>query len=64
MDTKRLAAALEIIGRHKPDGDDVAAEHDELCVCGNLPFTTTERRELRGLGFRYDKETESWSCFT
>lgn len=58
-----LREGLEIIARHEPDGD-VYASHDQLTVCGKLPFTKEERARLKRLGFHWDASEDCWLCFT
>lgn len=63
----RVVAGLTILARYEPNGmeADLAAEHDEIFASGVEPdkISQEDRDRLRELGWRWDKNVDSWVMY-
>lgn len=66
MNNGNFAEGVAIIAKYlKPDGYDLAAEHDELYFGSDEGMSEADKARLFELGWsQYDSSGDSWHCFT
>lgn len=57
-----LQKALAILSKYEPDGD-WHSEHDQSWFPGPEEVSVEDSAALDSLGFFWDDECDSWSCF-